>query len=276
MNRYILKVHVLDRRPEIEIDKKRFVELRAAKNTLSQALICEENYEIVIHNYLKLEKEVSGIIIEDIGRTHSNYQTFFNHRLVFNIRISNLLNSAKFYTCTLPRNVRDCLQNKEGLSKIKRIIEEERSGNLSFEFVQGLRNYLQHDSLPTHKTTTGERWTEDDFLEHYTNIFSLKKHLSKDRKLQPILDKMDDEINLILAIRHYIESVSKIHIQARELIKKKVEKARERIQSTLDEYKDADPHSNFGVVALSALHLNKENVEEKIYLLLDLDNIRLI
>lgn len=58
---YILKVLTLDQQPEIEISKEDFQELKSAKQTLLKALACEEKYEMVIHNYLVLEKEFSGI-----------------------------------------------------------------------------------------------------------------------------------------------------------------------------------------------------------------------
>ena len=111
---YILKVPAGGRRPEIEIRKEEFWELKSARQTLLEAFACEEKYEIVIHNYIELEKELSGLTIADMVRILSGYSDFFNYRLTSNIKIANLLSSGRLYTDTLPKNISACLQDKNG------------------------------------------------------------------------------------------------------------------------------------------------------------------
>lgn len=275
MLKYILRVFGPNRYFELEIGENRFAELKEAHNTLSQALDVETKYEIVVRNYLAFEKELIGIVIDSVGRRQRMHRTFFEQRTVANVAILNLLNSAKFYTETLPENVENCLQDKEKSSDIEEVIKGEKSNNAHFSFVCDLRNYIQHIGLPTHKTVTGLCWGKDNLQENYMRIFSLKKHLLNDPKAR--FDEVDEEVNLVLAIRHYIESVSKIHIRARNLVEKKVTVARKCVKLAIDESRQSafGSDSNIMDFDLCALRLNGALIEDKFNLLLDLDDIRL-
>ncbi len=288
MNRYILRMGTYEC-PKTVIKKERFEQLKEARNILSKALVFEGNYEIIVHNYLELEKELMGITIEDIGRTYYSYDDFFNYTLSSNIRVSNLLNSAKFYIDTLSQTLENCFQNEEVSPDIKQIIKEDE-GNSLLEFVYELRNYLQHVDLPVHNTLINRRWTDDNLMEYSTHIFSSKKYLSEDEKSESILKKMEEqkimkeeEINLNLTIRHYVEFISKMHIQTRSKIEKRVNEARDCIESTIKEYLDEhrikekeylDEDGKF-IGFLHAFHFNHSEIEEKIPLFLDYDDVRL-
>ncbi len=261
---------------KIKIDEAKFIELKKARNVLLKALACEENYEIVVRNYLDLEKELSGIAIESIGRCLHDYYTIFNYIIVANIKISNLLNSARFHIDTLPGNVKKCLQDTKSQLQIEEVIRKEKSKNPHFKLVHFLlRNYLQHINLPTHNVSINKTWTKENLSEHCVNLFTLKEKISGDRKLKPIIDTMDEKVNLIFVIRHYIESISKIHFQARGLIEEKVEGARKCIQSAIDKYKESNTNSDVQAIGLSAFRLNKHNIkDDEVPLLLNWDDIR--
>ena len=293
MNSYILRMGGC---PETVIKKERFEQLKEARNILSKVLVFEGNYEIVVRNYLELEKELIGIIIEESGRAYFSYDNFFNYTLSSNMRISSLLNSADFYIDALPQNIKYCFQDKKDSRNIKQKIDEEIESNLLLKFVSCLRNYLQHKRLPVHNTLINRRWTDDNLMEFSMHIFSSKKYLSEYRDFKPVLKKIEEmgeemgeeilkgeEINLILAIRHYVEFISKMHIQTRSKIEKRVNEARDYIESTIKEYLDEhrikekeylDEDGKF-IGFLHAFHFNNNEVKEKIPLFLDYDDVRL-
>ena len=274
---YVLKVLTLDPRPEIEINKECFCELKSAKQTLLKALACEEKYEMVIYNYLVLEKEFSGIAIQEMIRSSFRQNDFFALRLSANINIANLLSSSRLYTGSLFKDISACLQDSGGGEKIKKIVNEEYQNNFHYRFIHELRNYTQHDALPTHSIRIGERLTKNKHVEGYSDFFVNKKILSEGNFKREILDEMEEDVNLILAIRHYIEAVSKIHIQARGLIEPQVAEARRCVEAAINRYKVANAENN-SVIALYAVSYNELNSEiEKFSLpvLLDRDDIRL-
>lgn len=275
--RYLLKIQALGPQPEIQITQKKFHELKSAKQTLLKALACEEKYEMVIHNYLVLEKEFSGIAIQEMIRSSFRQNDFFDVSLSANINIANLLNSSSLYTGSLCKDISACLQDSGEGEKIKKIVNEEYQNNFHYRFIHELRNYTQHEALPTHGIRIGERLTQNKQVEGYSDFFVNKKILSEGNFKREILDEMKEEVNLVLAIRHYIEAVNKIHIQARGLIEPRVAEARRRVEAAINQYKAANTENN-SVVALYAISCNELISEiEKFSLpvLLDRDDIRL-
>ena len=164
---YVLKILVLGQQPEIKINKEYFCGLKNAEQTLLKALTCEEKYEMVIHNYLVLEKEFSGIAIQEMIRPSLRQDNFFELRLSANINIANLLSAARLYTDSLCKDISACLQGNGGGEKIKKFVEEEYQNNPHYRFLHELRNYTQHDSLPTHGIRTGKRRTKNEHVEGY-------------------------------------------------------------------------------------------------------------
>lgn len=270
---YHLKVLALGQHPEIEIDKEYFCELKSAKQTLRKALACEEKYEIAIYNYLDLEKECAGITIQEMIRPSFRQKDFFDLCLPVNIKIANLLSAARLYTDSLPKDISACLQDNGWCEKIKKIVCEEYQNNPHYRFMHELRNHTQHNDLPTHGMTTGGKRTKYKHIEHYSDFFVTKTNLAEESFKTEILDQMEESVNLILAIRHYIEAVSKLHIQARGFIETKVTEARRCIESAVNQFKA----ENNSVTGLYAISHNEQNVEiEKFALpvLLDMDDIR--
>ena len=275
---FLLKALTLDQRPEVEISEECFCGLKSAKQTLLKALACEEKYEMVIHNYLVLEKEFSGIAIQEMIRSSFREHNFLDLRLSANINIANLLTSARLYTDSLHKDISTCLQNSgDSEKKIKKIVREEYRNNFHYRFIHALRNYVQHEALPTHGIRTGERLTKNKQVEGYSDFSVNKKMLSEGNFSRKILDEMEGDVNLIFAIRHYIEAVNKIHIQARGLIEPRVAEARRCVEEAINKYKAANAENN-SVIALYAISCNGVNSEiEKFSLpvLLDRDDTRL-
>ena len=275
---YVLKELTLDQRPEIEISKEDFQELKSAKRTMLKALACEEKYEMVIHNYLVLEKEFSGIAIQEMIRSSFRRHNYLDLRLSANINIANLLTSARLYTDSLHKDISTCLQNSADSKKwIKKIDREEYRNNFHYRFIYELRNYIQHEALPTHGIRTGERLTQNKQVEGYSDFSVNKKILSEGNFKQEILDEMDEEVNLVLAIRHYIKAVNKIHIQARELIEPLVAEARHCVEAAINRYKTTNTENNsvIGLYAISCNELNSEIDKLSLPVLLDSDDTRL-
>ena len=181
----------------------------------------------------------------------------------------------------LPKDISACLQDKwESAEMIEKNKKEEYRINFHYRFIHELRNYIQHHiqhkDLPTHSMTTGGKFTKNKHIECFSDFFITKTNLSEEGFKTEILNQMEEAVNLILAIRHYIEAVSQIHIQARGLIETKVTEARRCIESAVNQYKEAGTENN-SVTGLYAINRNEQDVEiEKFALpvLLDMDDIR--
>jgi hypothetical protein len=87
-----------------------------------------------------------------------------------------------------------------------------------------------------------------------------------------ILEKYPDEIDLKSTIRSYIESFSKEHEAARELIKESVQNARQNIEDAYNQYRKVNGEFSG---SLNACILNKQDIVEIVPLMLHLDDIRI-
>lgn len=239
-NKYFLRIAALGRYPELEIDQERFGQLKTSRPVLSHALAIEEKYEIIISNFLELEREATNASISEMVRNRIEYKDFFDVRLALNIRLVNLLTSVRLYTDQLSSHICACIPQKDIIkTEVKCLFSTEYDSSFEYRFMEALRNYVQHSGIPVHRISTGAKWTElDDGLSEYSLYFGTqKKELLLDggfKKL--VLDEMPDEVNLRAATRIYIEAISRIHKQAREKIEEIVNTSRLYFDRAIRDY----------------------------------------
>ncbi len=265
----------------IEIDKKAFENLKQAKKCLSNALAIEEKYEILLANYLDLEKEYLSITTEHMLRSHSPYTDLFDIRLAFNRRIVNLLTSTKLYYDHIQRNVNNCLPEEVNIAnKIKVSFSNEYDSYFEYRFMEALRNYVQHQGLAVHYTGVNAQWTSRDKngeLKYSTKFLTYKSEVESDNAFKKqVSSEMPDKVDLMFSSRVYIESFSKVHCYIRGLISSVSESSRALISQSIQEYEEAGNSSSLGLFAVCTRQEKQlDETVEKIPLMLDLDGIRI-
>ena len=271
-----MKIDAIGKFPEIEIDEKRFLDLKLSRSILTEALAIEEKYEILISNYLELEKESLNASVSEMVRDNIEYSDFFDLRLALNIRLVNLLTSVRLYTNQLSSHTSKCVPNMENSKEVtKSFFSAEYDKNSDYRFMEALRNHMQHSSMPVHRISTGSKWTEleNGLLEYSIYFATQKRYLVEDGGFKKkVLDEMPDEVNLRAASRSYVESISLIHEQARSLIRESVTNARTIIESAIDEYKEVYKES---FVGLHAYAFDGKSKKEETPLFLNWDDIRI-
>src|SRR5262245_30667537 len=110
--KYLLKKDVIGDVPEIEITETDYVAYKAARVVLLDGFAIEEKYEILISNYLEFEKQIVEATAASMVRNYLDYSDFFSVRLGFNIRLVNVLTSARLYVDQLEQHVRRCLPDR--------------------------------------------------------------------------------------------------------------------------------------------------------------------
>ena len=276
--RYVLRIAVLGRFPEIVVDIDRYSRIKQSKAILNHSLSIEEKYEILIQNYLEFEKGLLNVAANDMIKRPIDYADFFDMKLVFNRLIVNLLTSAKLYVDQLHRHVRSCLpEDSDALSKTKALLSEQYDSHPEYRFMEALRNHVQHYGLAVHNSSSGGKWTsidEDSFLGYSVKISSLKKYLAEDDdSKKKVLDEIDDTVDLTLATRGYISSLSIIHGAIRTITQDSISKARHELESAIAEYQRVFEKR---VIGLRAMQFDEEDkLVEKVPILLDWDDVRL-
>tara|TARA_R110000787_G_scaffold181039_1_gene293187 strand:+ start:443 stop:1360 length:918 start_codon:yes stop_codon:yes gene_type:complete len=274
-NKYFLKIAAIGRFPELEIDQERFSQLKTSRPVLSHALAIEEKYEIIISNFLELEREATNASISEMVRNHTEYKDFFDVRLALNIRLVNLLTSVRLYTDQLSSHICSCSPHEENAkTEIKGIFSTEYDSSFDYRFMEALRNYVQHSGIPVHRISTDAKWTEleDGLLEYSLFFGTQRKELLLDGDFKKrVLNEMPDEVDLRSATRSYIEAISRIHKQAREKIKEIVDTSRLYLDRAIRDYMVICENEPIGLYAYE--YQDTEKIDE-VLILTKWDDVR--
>jgi hypothetical protein len=275
--KYSLSIPGLDEAPNIEITKVEFDDFERSRNILSNALAIEEKYEILIANYVDFEKQILNMTADYMVRGPVDHSHFFDIRLNLNIRLVNLLTAARLYVDQLSTHVQECIPNvpitKE---QVKSLFSKEYDENQDYRFMEALRNYVQHRGLPVHWTKQGFRWTsskKDGLLEYSIDMASQLSDLAEDDKFKKkVLAELPENIDLKLATRCYVESISNVHESVRNMIADSVKSAREVIENAHRRYEAVYSEK---LSALCACKFSNGNIVSGIHLFLGMDDVRL-
>lgn len=279
--KYHLTIYAAGSYPIIELGEAKFSSLVSAKNILSSAMAIEEKYELLISNFIELEKEVLNVTADDILFNTAEYSGFFDIRLAFNRRIVNLLTSTKLYTDQIQQHTKICLPDDlKSSQKVKTFLSKEYDDHFEYRFMEALRNYVQHRGLAVHLTKHNTRRTSieaDGLREFSTKLFSRKAELESDGSFKKtVLNEMSGDVDLMNAARKYVESINHAHIQIRELIALNVKNARELIEGAIANYKELNNGDSLGLSAIS--YKKSKPIDEiinKHQLFLDWDDVRI-
>lgn len=280
--KYCVQILALGSFPQIELSENEFNNLKKATLALSGAIAIEEKYELLLSNYLDLEKESLSIISEYMLRNFTDYSVFFDVRLSLNRRVVNLLTSTKLYIDQISQHIRACIPENESIStKVKSLFSCEYDSNFEYRFMDALRNYVQHRGLAVHSTSIGgskrTSHQEDIKIEFNIGLYTHKSELDGDEAFKKqVYYEMPEKVELMLAVRSYIGSLSKVHCDLRELVASNSQKARELIQSVIKKYENLNNGDSIGLHAIcSTSKEHPDKIVEKFHLLLDWDDVRL-
>lgn len=275
--KYILRIHAAGKHPEVDLDKASYERLKKARATLSHALAMEEEYDILISNYLEFEREMLDHALQSMIRRSGDYEDFFRVRMDFNRRLMNLLTAARLYVHQLHRHVAAIMPHSQNTKDVvARLFSAEYEDRPEYRFMEALRNYVQHRGLPVHLfqfNTRAEDSGNERLLIYSMEIASEREHLEEDDAFKKnVLDEIPEEVDLKVAARVYVEGISRVHVAARKLVERLVAEARSMIENALASYQKVLPES---FVGLRAICLSNDRVVESVPLLLDWDDVRM-
>jgi hypothetical protein len=274
--KYVLQKALQTDELEIEISREVYVSYKESKSILYNCLAFEENYEVLILAYLDFERQIF-----DATASNMIYEIFpfnaFDVRLALNLRLMSLLTAVTLYRDRFPHYIKECIPHfMDADQRAKSIRSKQYDENPDYRFMELFRNHAQHFDLPIHWMSSGMRWTElsiNGLLECSMDFGVSKSYIMENPKFtRNILEKYPDEIDLKSTIRSYIESFSKEHEAARELIKESVQNARQNIEDAYNQYRKVNGEFSG---SLNACILNKQDIVEIVPLMLHLDDIRI-
>jgi hypothetical protein len=278
--KYTLRKMVLSSNFDLDINESEYLQLKSSRNCLLGALALEEKYDLLISNFLELEKECLSITCEQMVRDSDDYSDLFDIKIRLNRRVVNLLTSCRLYVDHLSQHVKACIPENSNFETVKSLFSKEYDECFEYRFMEALRNHVQHRGLAVHSVTLDHAWTSTDKktgeLEHKTSFFALKNEVSSDKSFKrAIADEMPDKVNLLLASRKYISSISKSHGEIRNKIFSNVTSSREMISENIELFKEKSGGNSIALAASKIEKKKDDEVIESVNLLLDWDDVRL-
>lgn len=263
---------VMDSVPSIKISAKYYSQLKHARKILVTAFELEQAYEIILNNFLDLERQALSISSTYSIRRIHQYSEFFELRSILNTRLTNLLASTRFYLDYTPQHIQFFNHSDIDFhSLFKTNCSEKYDNHFEYRFMEALRNYTQHHGTVVHGTSIQSRWVENH-LEHSLLVKAKHSLLVENKKFKKsISDEMPEEVNLLEAAKKYIELISEIHIHFRELISAQIEEARKAISASHKKYSKEYRNK---LIGLCAFELENSTVQNVVPLLLDWDDVR--
>ena len=274
--KYLVTILTTGNNPELVIDKSKFEQLKQAKDYLSEILSFEEKYELLLSNYMELEKECLLISAQKMVYEDNEYMNFFDIKLLFNQRVVNLLTTSRLYIDQLSQHIKACNLDID----IKSFFSYEYDNNFEYRFMEALRNYVQHRGLAVHFTSIGTNWTsldDDGEMQFKTRVYTKKAEVDKDSAFKKSVAKeMPDKVDIIYASRSYIESISKVHSNIRKILTDVAIHSRQIIEEIIHEYEKINNGKSNGLSVIYSVNNGKyDEILDKFYITLEWDNIRI-
>lgn len=275
---YILRQIGFGKSPEVPISEDEYCVLKHAREVLSCALNFEQLYETVILSHLDFEKEVGSVATTYLVRNLPGDFDHFESMVRVNLRVISLLTTARMYLDQTPQLLEKITSGQSDIKiAFKKLTSREYDTQLYYRFMEALRNYTQHYGLPSHSSSMG--WAlvnscdADSQIEFNTHFFTRRDQLVVDKKFKEVvLNQLEDDIDLRMASKTYVECLSRIHIEARELVDSLISNCRHVTEQAIKKY-EAVCEQLF--TPICACPSDQDSKADEVLLILRGDDIRL-
>ena len=268
---------VLEESPQIPISEEVFKQLQLAKSILSAAFAIEEKYDLLIANYIELEKELISISIANTVQNARQYKQFFDIRAGINRRAVNLLTACRLYLDQIPQHLKECLQGESSVhDDLKNLLSTQYDESAAYRFLEALRNHVQHCGLAVYGLSIDSEWAtfkNEELLSTVVAPYIEKRYLVDDKKFKKaVLLEIADKVDLMSFVREYIQRLGAVHKYVRDKVAHSTLKARNLVNGKIELYSQASSGETIGLNAIS-----NDGVEDTTFfpLFLDWDDVRL-
>lgn len=235
--RYWLRQNTLGPQNPVPLNSAQYNEILTARSILIDAKDFEERYEMVLGNFLDLERFFAAYAIEAHLRFDYDYKSLSAAFMDSNRRIMNLLTTFKSYIDQTPRDFKSTEIDFKGqfLAGAKKTYDTSKA----YRFVCALRNHTQHHSVPVHRIKGNPRTTP---LPDRISFICEKQFLAENGDFKSsVLTEMEDNIDLRENFRQFMIELSKLHVSLRGEAAGAVKQAREVFEKAIEIFLEAQP-----------------------------------
>ena len=249
--RYFLRMRVLGAVPLIEISREEFDALADAQKTLVDALSFEQKFEMALANYRTFELAAASWSLSTVVENRHSYADFAMKLTDANRHTINLLSTVRLYIDQVKRDFRHLRYEPPFKQISSDRLSKAYDQSESYRFMEALRNHVQHRSTPVHRMGARpiRRERTAEWAETFT-FWTTKERLKDAGGFKSsVLQEMPDEVDLRVAARRYISSLSSVHVDLRSHLSEVIESARALVQGAIDRYEKEIERKPVGLYA---------------------------
>ena len=210
----------------IPISAAEYQEIGHAQSALRESTFIEEEYDILIENYLEFETTILDLAARSmiLGQGNWNYHSTHLARGTLDRRLVNLLTASRMYQDHVKQRVRAAL-DRERLD-LGAFFSDGYDARLGYRCMEALRNHVQHTGLPVHSLSTQSHWTsldESGQLRFAVTPRLNAKHLQSGFKKAVLreIEAQGGSLDLKALARDYMEGLSVAHSRIRKALGEK-------------------------------------------------------
>lgn len=268
---YWLRQAIIGPQTLVELTQNEFEEIYCARTTLVDAKDFEERYEMLLGNFMDLEKFFSDYALESQLSFTYEYKNISVTFMDANRRAMNFLTTFKSYLDQTPRDFK-----QSSISFKERFIHYTSNAydqSKAYRFISALRNHVQHYSPPVHRIKGAKR---SEIWPVPVKFICESKYLLENANFKrAALKGFSDEIDLQEQIRDFMKEMSAIHISLRSEIKTHIERAREIFEHTISKFKAAQHDDHVSALGLAICEQRAGEYVSTYSVMLDWDDTRL-
>ena len=268
--RYYLRLRHIGPAPVLNLERAEFEAIALSRRRLNAALGLEENFELLIRNYVEWEDELDAIAAAGISALEDALANF-ELRERPNRRLVNVLTAALVYVDHAKQLVKQIVDRSETAQcALEQRLATHFDGVLAYRFFSALRNYVQHNGLAVHKLSLGvTRGSRETTVEPFTVLGYLEE--SDSFSPRSLLKKLPLEVDLRAWLKQYLRCLADVHSYVRETVRPNVESAWKILQRYSASYAAVNGGDTF---ALAAVEAPEGGAERAVFLQLSWDDVR--
>lgn len=257
-------------RPSIPISKTEYEILRKARSGLNTILAFEETFDALMGNYADLESAILETALSAmLFREHEEALDIYIARSLVARRVLNFLSSARLYRDSYPAHVARIFGRRSDVTRrLTASLSDLKTSSRAYRFIDALRNNSQHSELPVHGISFNFARAEEDSSSTSVIPKIIPKVLRADRQFPvEILKEMsadDKEFALLPPLREYLEHITKLHHETRDVLVVKDNEWRQQYQTAIDAFKKA--HPSIKTILIRAQPKRPEHDDDLIYM----------
>ena len=228
MEKFVLVLRFIGAPAPLAIEPEEFDDCVRSLDGLGLALTIEEKFDVVLENYIELEKFLIEVCLDDMIRISWTNLSMRNDARGSNRQLINLMSTGRLYVDALQQDVasRANAGTRDLPTKVKRTIDEVGRSSFAYRAITAIRNHAQHRGLPLSESKPRGTWvpkySHEELVFRVAPLLDLKAFQADNKFPEDIAKELSrrfgDEINCLALIRQYIQDLSEIQDKVRQLL----------------------------------------------------------